>query len=123
MHLFSGNIFSSIPLIAIACMKCDINVVIVCLLSFAILKSCNMYGSPMGIVDISPKFCGKYERHPQFHHHYAEFSFLFKCNYKYQHITTENVSGILEGICGTLGSIQIFIFSTIISHYSGTLVR
>ncbi|XP_065223740.1 sodium-dependent phosphate transport protein 3-like isoform X2 [Planococcus citri] len=54
----TGATFASIPIIIIAFTKCNLTLVIVCLLIHYITRILLPFGAPLSMIDMSPEFCG-----------------------------------------------------------------
>ncbi|XP_065204374.1 sialin-like isoform X2 [Planococcus citri] len=55
---FSGGIISAIPLVIIALTKCNLDLIISCLMLNFVIGTPGMFGAPLIVMDLSPKFCG-----------------------------------------------------------------
>ncbi|XP_065209921.1 sialin-like [Planococcus citri] len=53
-----GGILSMIPLIIIAITECNLTLVISCSMIYNVMSTFQMFGTPLVLVDMSPKFCG-----------------------------------------------------------------
>lgn len=47
-------------MVIIAFIKCNVTLAIGCILFVCVVRVFGNYGSPLGVLDLSPKFCGKY---------------------------------------------------------------
>ncbi|XP_065221658.1 sodium-dependent phosphate transport protein 3-like [Planococcus citri] len=58
MCAFLGTTLASIPIIIIAFTKCDLTLVLICFIIHCIVRVSLPFGATLGIIDISPEFCG-----------------------------------------------------------------
>ncbi|XP_065204369.1 sodium-dependent phosphate transport protein 3-like [Planococcus citri] len=55
---FLGGIVAAIPLVIIAFTKCNLILIVFCLMANYVMRAFIMFGAPLVVMDLSPKFCG-----------------------------------------------------------------
>ncbi|XP_065221657.1 sodium-dependent phosphate transport protein 3-like [Planococcus citri] len=106
---FLGSSFASVPMIIIAFTKCNLTLVIVCLLIHCITRPLLSFGAPLSMMDMSPQFCGIIEGLSGTSSSIQMFAFTWAVNYFTETLDTEKLWGM------------VFLYSTVFLVVSNTL--